>query len=58
MVECFAYNEKVGGSNPLLFKYILSLYRLVVRTSPFHGDNMGSSPIRDINFKEKWLSGL
>ena len=25
-----------------------SLYRLVVRTLPFHGNDMGSNPIRDI----------
>ena len=43
------------GSNPFiptkkLFVIILSksLHRLVVRTSPFHGDSTGSNPVEDI----------
>jgi hypothetical protein len=49
MVECLAYNEKVGGSSPLLFNFLknFSPYRLTVRTLLFHGNNMGSNPIRD-----------
>lgn len=30
-----------------MFENLLSLYRLVVRTLPFHGNNTGSSPVRD-----------
>ena len=31
LVECFAYNENVNGSSPLLFIFLLfkSLYRLI-----------------------------
>ena len=28
---------------------VKSLYRLVVRTLPFHGSNTGSNPVRDNN---------
>lgn len=36
----------------VFIKYIYliqSLYRLVVRTLPFHGRNTGSNPVKDIN---------
>lgn len=39
------------GSNPIFPE---SLFRLTVRTSPFHGANTGSNPVRDVfmkNFK-------
>ena len=45
MVEYLAYNEKVSGSSPLFSK---GPFRLVVRTLPFHGNNTGSNPVRDI----------
>ena len=30
-----------------VFLTLYSPFRLVVRTSPFHGENMGSIPVRD-----------
>ena len=64
MVEHFAYNEKVSGSNPLLPNYntflnklnlILNLLRLMVRTLPFHGKNMSSILIAGIFNKNTYI---
>ena len=33
-----------------------SLYRLVVRTPPFHGDNTGSNPVKDAFYVFQILS--
>ena len=44
MVERLAVNQEVGGSIP--FVPAIWLVRLVVRMSPSHGGDMGSTPVR------------
>ena len=48
MVEQWTFNPLVLGSSPSIPRRFFCPYRLVVRTSPFHGDSMGSNPIRDL----------
>lgn len=52
-VEQRTFNPRVLGSNPNVpiyqYKSInFCLFRLAVRTVPFHGENTGSIPVRDI----------
>lgn len=49
MVRVLACHAKGCGFESHLSRK--SPFRLMVRTSPFHGANMGSIPIRDVNEK-------
>ena len=45
-IEYLPTKQEVGGSNPPKHKCFV---RLMVRTLPFHGNNVGSIPIQSNN---------